>query len=95
MFSKIFQLHKLSADDNFLFMTKDEDSMLKIIDFGMSKFVKRRKYLHMVCGTSFYVAPEVLQGKYAEHCDMWSLGVVMFIMLFGFPPFHGEESPPA
>lgn len=41
-------------------------------------------------GTLFYIAPEVFKEHYTYHCDMWSVGVVMFIMLFGFPPFHGE-----
>jgi len=77
--------------DNFLFLTKAEDSPLKVIDFGMAKFVERRKYFKSFCGTPFYVAPEVIRGKYAESCDMWSLGVVMFVMLFGFPPFSADQ----
>jgi calcium-dependent protein kinase len=44
-----------------------------------------------VVGTMFYIAPEVFQQHYTYHCDMWSIGVVMFIMLFGFPPFHGSN----
>jgi len=77
--------------DNFLFLNKNKDSPLKIIDFGMSKFVKRREYFQVICGTPYYVAPEVIDGKYSEHCDLWSLGVVMFVMLFGYPPFYAEQ----
>jgi calcium-dependent protein kinase len=77
--------------DNFLFLSKAKDAPLKIIDFGMSKFVKRREYFQVICGTPYYVAPEVIEGKYSEHCDLWSLGVVMFVMLFGYPPFYADQ----
>jgi calcium-dependent protein kinase len=77
--------------DNFLFLTSADDSPLKIIDFGMSKMVKRRQYLSSFRGTPYYVAPEVLDARYSEHCDMWSFGVIMFVMLFGYPPFHDNE----
>jgi len=43
-------------------------------------------------GTPYYVAPEVLRGKYSEHCDIWSFGVIMFVCIFGFPPFHGNDN---
>jgi len=77
--------------DNILFSTDDERSPIKIIDFGMSKHLEKRQHLSTVCGTSFYMAPEVLKGNYTEDCDVWSVGVIMFIMLFGFPPFHGDS----
>lgn len=76
--------------DNFLF-TREDSEDLKIIDFGMSKFTQSRRYEKSVVGTMFYIAPEVFQQHYTFHCDMWSIGVVMFIMLFGFPPFHGSN----
>jgi calcium-dependent protein kinase len=65
--------------------------VLKIIDFGMSKYTQSRTYERQMAGTSFYMAPEVLDSHYTYHCDMWSFGVVTFIMLFGFPPFTGES----
>jgi len=77
--------------DNFMFLTTARDSPLKIIDFGMSKFVRRRKYFESLAGTPYYVAPEVIQGHYSEHCDLWSLGVVMFVMIFGYPPFYADQ----
>jgi len=77
--------------DNLLFLNSAEDSPLKVIDFGMSRFSKHREYFTKFCGTSFYIAPEVHQGKYSYYCDIWSLGVIMFILIFGFPPFHGSN----
>ena len=155
--------------DNFLFFSQAKDAPIKIIDFGMSKFVQKRKYFQVICGTpvsaahqhttrrlpehriacppppcsrlspavasaslsplpavlrstsakqhsshhthdlsaiscpltlpcfcfcvcSFCpLAAEVITGRYSEHCDMWSLGVVMFVMLFGYPPFYADQ----
>lgn len=79
--------------DNFLFMSNEKESNLKIIDFGMSKYAKIGSYMSTFRGTAYYVAPEVLARKYQKSCDIWSFGVVMFVMLFGYPPFHGETDP--
>lgn len=76
--------------DNFLFVDDAEDADIKIIDFGLSKFVPPSTYLRSFCGTPYYVAPEVLHGKFNEACDLWSVGVVCFVMLFGYPPFHAN-----
>jgi calcium-dependent protein kinase len=76
--------------DNFLFVGDSEDAELKIIDFGMSKRTARLSYRREMLGTPYYMAPEVVEKKYTFHCDMWSIGVILFVMLFGYPPFRGD-----
>ena len=64
---------------------------VKIIDFGLSTIVQD-KDLSTRVGTPYYVAPEVLRGKYSMKCDMWSVGVIVYTMLCGYPPFHGDDN---
>eukprot|EP00484_Ammonia_sp_Unknown_P016814 CAMPEP_0197040688 /NCGR_PEP_ID=MMETSP1384-20130603/17333_1 /TAXON_ID=29189 /ORGANISM="Ammonia sp." /LENGTH=559 /DNA_ID=CAMNT_0042471489 /DNA_START=61 /DNA_END=1740 /DNA_ORIENTATION=+ len=78
--------------DNILFVDKSEKSPIKMIDFGMSKVLPRLRSLRELCGTPYYTAPEIIKGDYAHGCDMWSVGVIMFVMLFGFPPFYVDPA---
>lgn len=82
-------VHRDLKPENILYQSKDPDSPLKIIDFGTSKTYNGDEKLNDVCGTPYYIAPEVLDGKYTEKCDVWSCGVIMYIMLCGYPPFNG------
>jgi calcium/calmodulin-dependent protein kinase (CaM kinase) II/calcium/calmodulin-dependent protein kinase I len=64
------------------------DSDIKIADFGFAKRVERPNSLTTQCGTPGYVAPEILEGTpYDTRADMWSLGVIVYILLGGYPPF--------
>lgn len=77
--------------ENFIFESEGKDAQIKLIDFGLSKKFNPRQRMNLVAGTSYYVAPEVLRGSYTEACDMWSIGVVTFMLLSGKPPFNGRS----
>ena len=88
--------HRDLKPENILFLSEEEDSPIKVIDFGLSKIFG--KYNNIInnemtsfVGTAYYVSPEVLQGKYDEKCDIWSAGVILYIMLNGEPPFNGSN----
>jgi calcium-dependent protein kinase len=68
-----------------------EDEIVKMIDFGSSRRVAQDELLHGVYGTSYYVAPETLEGGYDHSADVWAVGVLLYILLSGEPPFDGES----
>jgi calcium-dependent protein kinase len=80
-------VHRDIKLENFLF-EKEQGNNLKLIDFGFSKHVHTEgEHLHASLGTASYVAPEVLLQDYTSQCDLWSLGVISFILLSGQMPF--------
>jgi serine/threonine protein kinase len=82
-------VHRDMKLENILYDAKGTNH-LKLIDFGFSKFLDSKRRLHTSCGTLAYIAPEVLKKDYTSQCDLWSLGVVTFIILSGHMPFHGS-----
>lgn len=80
-------VHRDLKPENFLFSSKDEESTLKAIDFGLSDFVKPDERLNDIVGSAYYVAPEVLHRSYGTEADMWSIGVIAYILLCGSRPF--------
>ena len=82
--------HRDLKPENFLFKTQEEAAELKIIDFGLSRFEDDQKYMTTRVGTPYYIAPEVLNRMYDKSCDLWSIGVIMYILLCGYPPFYGD-----
>jgi len=84
-------VHRDVKLENFLYESKDGDH-LKLIDFGFSKIWDASTKMKLSCGTLSYVSPEVLGKAYTNKCDMWSIGVVCFILMCGYMPFSGGES---
>jgi len=84
--------HRDLKPENFLFTTKEsiEKTHLKVIDFGLACKFQEGAVLSTKAGTPYYVAPQVLAGKYDQSADLWSLGVIMYVVLCGYPPFYGE-----
>ncbi|XP_037710500.1 ovarian-specific serine/threonine-protein kinase Lok isoform X2 [Drosophila subpulchrella] len=91
--------HRDLKPDNVLLETNDEETLLKVSDFGLSKFVQKDSVMRTLCGTPLYVAPEVLitggREAYTRKVDIWSLGVVLFTCLSGTLPFSDEYGTPA
>ncbi|KAB2055269.1 hypothetical protein ES319_A11G025100v1 [Gossypium barbadense] len=83
-------MHRDLKPENFLFLSKDEDSPLKATDFGLSTFFKPGDVFKDFVGTAFYMAPEVLHWRYGPEADIWSAGVILYVLLSGSPPFYGE-----
>mmetsp|Transcript_23097 Transcript_23097/g.35174 ORF Transcript_23097/g.35174 Transcript_23097/m.35174 type:complete len:356 (+) Transcript_23097:197-1264(+) len=84
--------HRDLKPENLLLRSETEDSSIKIADFGFAKVVKAPQSLKTQCGTPGYVAPEILTGTpYDESADMWSVGVILYILLGGYPPFIDDN----
>ena len=84
-------VHRDLKPENVLLEANKEFDQIKIIDFGTSLVVKDGEKLDEKLGTPYYIAPEVLQKNYGAKCDIWSIGVITYIILSGIPPFNGAS----
>ncbi|CAK9219698.1 unnamed protein product [Sphagnum troendelagicum] len=80
-------VHRDIKPENFLFKSQDEDAPLKAVDFGLSDFIRPGKHFHDLVGSAYYVAPEVLKRRSGPESDVWSIGVIAYILLCGVRPF--------
>lgn len=84
-------VHRDLKPENLLYYSPDSDSKIMISDFGLSK-MEDGGIMATACGTPGYVAPEVLAQKpYGKAIDVWSIGVISYILLCGYPPFYDEN----
>jgi len=88
-------VHRDLKPENILYATTAADAPIKVADFGLARVVSGKEMMKTACGTPGYVAPEVLKNKGYDSgaVDMWSTGVILYILLCGFPPFYEEELP--
>ncbi|CAL9067215.1 calcium-dependent protein kinase 10-like [Musa acuminata AAA Group] len=83
-------MHRDLKPENFLYANKKENSPLKAIDFGLSVFFRPGERFSEIVGSPYYMAPEVLRRNYGPEIDIWSAGVILYILLCGVPPFWAE-----
>ncbi|EER18003.1 calcium-dependent protein kinase, isoform, putative [Perkinsus marinus ATCC 50983] len=76
--------------ENWVYADTSENAPLRLIDFGFSKVFTQNQPMTAMHGTVYYVAPEVLEGSYDSKCDVWSIGVIVYMILSGAPPFGGS-----
>ena len=86
-------IHRDLKPENILIVKRQKNGFhpIKIIDFGTAKVFQKEKAEHVLIGSAYYIAPEVLSRNYTELCDLWSCGVIMYILLTGRPPFNGSS----
>eukprot|EP01071_Lankesteria_metandrocarpae_P004306 Lankesteria_metandrocarpae@DN3475_c0_g1_i1.p1 len=85
-------MHRDLKPENLLYADPSPLSALKVIDWGFAAKCSKHHKFSSVVGTPYYVAPEVLFGNYDRQCDLWSAGVILYILLCGYPPFHGKDN---
>jgi calcium-dependent protein kinase len=82
--------HRDLKPENVLMDSKN-NNQIKVIDFGASQKYDDNKKMSQIYGTAYYIAPEILKSEYNEKCDVWSIGVILYILLSGKPPFYGDD----
>ena len=86
-------IHRDIKPENIMITKREKNGCLqvKLIDFGTAKIFEKGQSENRYVGSSYYMAPEVLKRKYDEKCDLWSIGVILYILLTGRPPFDGND----
>ncbi|KAJ6246203.1 serine/threonine-protein kinase 17 [Anaeramoeba flamelloides] len=87
-------VHRDLKPENVLLSNDSINSQIKISDFGLSERISKNGNLNTACGTPYYVAPEIIKRSgYGQHVDLWSIGVIMYVLLSGYTPFYADTIP--
>ena len=85
-------VHRDIKPENILISNSNKDLLsIKLIDFGSCNYIKKNENLTLKVGSPYYIAPEVLKHDYNNKCDIWSIGVILYILLVGYPPFKAKN----
>jgi len=86
-------IHRDIKPENIMITNREKNGCLqvKLIDFGTAKIFEKGHQENKYVGSSYYMAPEIIKRKYDEKCDLWSIGVILYILLTGRPPFDGND----
>ncbi|CAI5461870.1 unnamed protein product [Closterium sp. Yama58-4] len=84
-------MHRDLKPENILLVNRKSHTQVKVVDYGLAAFVKPGGKLTTMAGSAYYIAPEVLNNNYGMEADMWSVGVILYILLCGLPPFWAEK----
>ena len=83
-------VHRDLKPENIMIDNVGNTPMIKLIDWGGARYFSKNKKMSTIKGTPYYIAPEVIKEVYDEKCDIWSLGVIFYVLLCGYPPFNGD-----
>jgi calcium-dependent protein kinase len=83
-------MHRDLKPENFLLTDTTDKAELKACDFGLATYFKPNQRFNSLTGSAYYISPETIRRSYTNSCDIWSLGVILYILLSGRPPFYGK-----
>ena len=83
-------VHRDLKPENIMLDKVGKSPIIKLIDWGGARYFSKNKKMTTIKGTPYYIAPEVIGEVYDEKCDIWSLGVIFYVLLCGYPPFNGD-----
>lgn len=84
-------IHRDIKPENIMLVSKNDPSRIKLIDFGTCKRFEKDQMFTSPIGSCFYMAPEQILGKYDKRVDIWACGIILYVLLVGYPPFNGNK----